>query len=135
MFKFRRLLCVVLVCALVGVAYGAARKIRSFSTFDEPADADAMAIMNIADSQGTVFQVIVTGFTPDTTYWIGRVDDGGDPNACFPPDVISDPLVTDSNGDATWHVKHGTNFPWSNIGIYVFNDQTVCYELRALGNP
>jgi len=132
MFKVRRWVCLALVCALVGVAYAGAVKFRSFTIFDEPPDADAMAIINIADSQGTILQVMVTGFSTNTPYSIGRIDAGGDGTS----DIayrIDPAFTTDDRGNATWHGTVGSNFPWSNIGIY-FNNGTF-YELRARGNP
>ena len=129
MFKFRRLLCVVLVCALVGVAYAGARKIRSFTTWNEPEDADGMAILNVADSQGLVIQIIVSGFTPNTTY-LAAVSDGGD------NDYFLDVFTTDDNGNGRFHYKLSTLFPWPNVRLYhcVGDTNPVC-ELRAQGNP
>ena len=47
MIKFRRLVCLALVCAMVGVAYGAATKIGSFCPRNgENPSADGMAILN-----------------------------------------------------------------------------------------
>ncbi len=129
MFKFRRLLCAVLVCALVGVAYAGATKIRSFTTWNEPEDADGMAILNVADSQGLVIQIIVSGFTPDTTY-LAAVSDGVD------SDYFLDVFTTDGHGNGRLHYNLSTLFPWPNVRLYhcVGDNNPVC-ELRAQGNP
>ena len=50
---FKRVAFVLVVCSCVGIAFGAAVKIRSFETFDpEPCDADGMTILNYAAGQG-----------------------------------------------------------------------------------
>ena len=153
MIKFRRLLCVVLVCALVGVAYGAARKIRSFTPMGaENATADGMAILNLADGgvdgARTIIQVVLSDFTPDTTYIVGIVP----PWAPSPyPDEIGqfpygvwpfiDAITTDQNGNGTLHVQVPGDMSLSNIAVYLYlrdADGVVSAPpggfLRALGN-
>jgi hypothetical protein len=152
MFKFRRLLCVVLVCALVGVAYGAARKIRSFTPMGyELATADGMAIVNVANGglnyPKTIFQVVLSGFTPNTLYDVGIVPYGASPY----PDPIGQldgvwkfngALTTDENGNGTWHGETPTDHGSANIAIYLYDYEhnypdvipTPGGFLRALGN-
>jgi len=155
MFKFRRWVCLALVCAMVGVAYGAARKIRSFTPMGaELATADGMAILNLADGgvdgQRTILQVVVSGFTPNSTYYVG---------VCLPPIppyfpgtscladeigqstawIITDPaMTTDEDGSGTFHYQFPGDHSSANVGIYLRNpDGTIPAGgyLRALGNP
>jgi len=127
MFKFHRLLCAVLVCALVGVAYGAARKIKSFTTFNEPAGADGMAILNIHDGTGQEVQLLVTDFTPDSNYVVHL----------FHPDFPTNQpevgiFTTNEVGNGHWHGDIGTLFPWPCLLIYsTVGDQLG--EVRAQG--
>jgi len=138
MFKFRRLLCVALVCAMVGVAYGAARKIRSFTTCStvvtacaEPTDADGMAIFNIHDGTGQELQLMVTGFSPDADYVVRLFDPLADPGNEPELGILS----TNGVGNGSFHQNIGTLLQWSCIRLYscvqVGND--VECELRAQG--
>lgn len=70
MLRSNRILCAVLVCTVVGVAFAGARRITSFETFDpEPAAADGMAVINYVSGQDrTVVQVILSDFTPNESY-------------------------------------------------------------------
>jgi len=130
MFKFRRLLCVVLVCALVGVAYAGARKIKSFTTFNEPPGADGMAILNIHDGTGQEVQLILTDFTPDNEYlpvlWNGIDGPGNSEYNAFHT------MNTNGQGNGTWHQDIGVLTPWPCLRIYnVVGDQQA--DLRAQG--
>jgi hypothetical protein len=79
---------------LVGVAYGAARKITSFTTFGEPAGAEGMAILNyVSGTNETVVQIIVTGFSAGTTYDIEFVGVG----------FIEVAFTTDNQGNGHFH--------------------------------
>lgn len=130
MFKARRLVCLGLVCAMAGVAYGAAKKITSFTTYNEPADADGMATLNVADSQGLVVQIIISGFNPNADYVLALYDDesGSEYNAFGA-------FTTDAHGNGRFHTKVGTLFPWPNVRLYrcVGIENPVC-ELAAQGN-
>ncbi|MFH1108342.1 MAG: hypothetical protein V1790_03970 [Planctomycetota bacterium] len=133
MFKVRRFVCLALVCALVGVAYAGATKIRSFTTFNEPEDADGMAILNVADSQGLVIQIIVSGFTPNTLYAPFLFD------PCSGSEYyVLDYFTTDDRGNGRFHRDVGTLYPWPNIRLYVcpaFDTNGQCiWELRAQGD-
>ena len=135
MLKFRRLLCVVLVCALVGVAYGAARKISSFAPQgSEPATADGMAIFNFAQGTGgpngtngkTILNIMITGFTPFTTY---DVEFRSPTQGSW---ISGGVLVTDEDGDA----KFKDEFPMLDISdsdIYIYLYGTEGTDLRAIG--
>ena len=136
MFKFRRWVCLALVCAMVGVAYGAARKISAFhiqlcgGTPCEPAGADGMAILNFANSSPdgkTITHLAITGFTPFRTYDVEfRSRTRG---STFGPGI----LVTDERGDAFFNgpVTSG-DVSDSDIYIYV-NMGTAAIELRTVG--
>jgi len=136
MIRFRRLLCAVLVCALVGVAYGAARKIGSFAPQGtELATADGMAILNFAQGTGgplgtngkTIEHIMITGFTPFTSYDVEfRSPTQG---SWFAGGI----LVTDERGDADFKgYLPGLDISDSDIYIYVNLGQTN-QELRAIG--
>lgn len=127
MFKFRKMLCAVLVCAMVGVSYGAARKIKSFATWNEPSDADGMAILNVHDGTGQELQLMVTGFTSDTEYVVHL----------FHPDFPGNEpeegtFITNGVGNATFHRDLGTLLEWPCLRIYVAVDNQLG-ELRAQG--
>ncbi len=136
MFKFRRLLCAVLVCALVGVAYGAARKISSFEPQgSELATADGMAILNFAQGTGgplgtdgkTITHIMITGFTPFTTY---DVEFRSPTQGSFFGIGI---LVTDDRGDAQFKDSlPGLDISDSALYIYM-NMGRAAQELRAIG--
>jgi hypothetical protein len=131
MIKYRRLFCAVLVCALVGVAYAGATKIRSFTTWNEPEGADGMAILNTSQGQGLIVQLILTGFSPNTAYAPALYDDGTDSEY----NAFGE-FFTDDNGHANLHFTLGTLAPWPNLRLYhcVGDINPVC-ELRAQGNP
>lgn len=136
MIKYRRLLCAVLVCALVGVAYGAAKKIRSFTPRGtELATADGMAILNFAQGSGggnwadskTIIHIAITGFTPLTTYDVKFESPTQGTSYGY---AI---LVTDENGDAQFKdYVPGIDISDSSLSIYV-NLSVAGEELRAVG--
>ena len=136
MFKVRRFVCLALVCALVGVAYGAAHKIGSFVPQGlELATADGMAILNFAQGTGgplgtdgkTITHIMITGFTPFTTY---DVEFRSPTQGSFFGGGI---LVTDDRGDAQFKDSlPGLDISDSDIYIYV-NMGTPAQELRAVG--
>ena len=136
MINSRRLLCAILVFALVGVAYGAAKKIGSFAPQgSELATADGMAILNFAQGTGgpngtdgkTIRHIMITGFTPFTAY---DVEFRSPTQGSWYSFGI---LVTDEHGDA----QNKDEFPRldisdSDIYVYVNLGQTN-QELRAIG--
>ena len=150
MFKVRRWVCLALVCALVGVAYGAARKIRSFTPFaPELATADGMAILNHTGNgdDRTIVQIVLSGFTPFTTYDIGMIPPGVDPNirelGLGGIGIAIDAITTDENGNGTFHLVSPGDDTSSNVGVYLpffidlgpGNGFLRAGHLRALGNP
>jgi hypothetical protein len=153
MFKFRRLVCLALVCALVGVAYGAAVKIRSFTPFaPEPATADGIGILNYTSpvDDRTLIQIVLNGFTPNTIYDLGIIRPGVDPYTSYAQGECCGIVVgtmafwTDQHGNATFtgRASLSGDFSSSNIAIYLpFEIQnpdgstTRAGKLRALGNP
>jgi len=131
MFKVRRFVCLALVCVMAGIAYAGATKIRSFTTFNEPAEADGMAIINVAQGQGLVVQLILTGFSPNTSYVQALYDDASDSEY----NAFGE-FFTDDNGHANLHFTVSTLAPWPNLRLYhcVGDVNPVC-ELRAQGIP
>jgi len=111
---------------MVGVAYAGARKIKSFTTFNEPEGADGMAILNVHDGTGQEVQLILTDFTPDNEY-LPVLWDGGTSEVNF-----FGTFTTNGQGNGTWHQDIGTLFPWPCLRVYnVENNQQG--ELRAQG--
>lgn len=152
--KSRKLICAVLVCAMVGVAYGAATKIKSFTTCSavvaacaEPVDADGMAIINYANVDNKmIIQIVLSGFTPSTTYDVGLIPPDVDPNSYEQGlggiGIGIDAITTDLHGNANLHANFPGGFTVSNIGIYLpfeipnpDGSRTRAGVLRALGNP
>ena len=131
---FKRVAFVLVVCSCVGIAFGAAVKIRSFETFDpEPCDADGMTILNYAAGQGkTIVQIIVSDFSPETTYDLVLVSrDGTQRTTGF------DVFTTDGNGHGTHHGSVPFDVSSRDVELYVSPDATLTEdELRAIGlNP
>lgn len=141
MFKFNRLVCAVLVCTCVAIAYGAATKIRSFvpQGLENP-EADGMAILNYASGQDeTIVQIILSGFTHDTAYDVVFVS----PTHLLQPKFLGQ-LITDKHGHGNLHatlpaIPHlGENGDWTDadIEIWINLGTTDDDELRAVGcNP
>lgn len=145
MFKFNRLVCAVLVCTCVAIAYGAATKIRSFvpQGFENP-EADGMAILNYASGQDeTIVQIILSDFTPEIAYDVVFVS----PTHLFEPKEFG-VLITDKHGHGNLHVTisaplsppapPGENGDWTdaNIEIWINLGTIDPDELRAVGcNP
>lgn len=125
MLRMNRVVCAVLVCAVVSVAFGAARRITSFETFaPESIDADGMAIINyVTGEDKTVAQVILSGFDFNETYVViigsagQMVPDRTDPDAIML--LLSTPnntIIAGEDGsvqaDDTGHVTvHLSNAP------------------------
>jgi hypothetical protein len=114
---------------MVGVAYGAARKIHNFvPQGSELATADGMAILNFANGGGgkTITHIMITGFTAFTSYDVEfRSPTQG---SWFSGGI----LVTDDRGDA----KFKGEFPILDISdsdIYIYLGGTSGEELRAIG--
>ena len=131
---FKRVAFVLVVCSCAGIALGAAIKIRSFTTFDpEPLDADGMAILNFAAGQGkTIVQIIVSDFSPETTYDLRFVSRDGTQKT-----TSIDAFTTDGNGHGTYHGSIPFDISHRDVELYVSPDVSLDPdELRAIGwNP
>lgn len=149
MLRFNRLVCLLVVCSLVGVVYGAAR-ISSFSVFDgrESADADGMAILNYASGNNTtLIQVILSGLTAGRSYDVGLIPDGAFPADCdtdIPCGVgfNDDAFEADQEGHGTFHGRVPGNFSHVNIGVYTSffvenldGSFTRRHHMHMIGNP
>lgn len=138
MFKFNRLVCVVLVCALAGLAYSKAVKSKDLTAaglgVDVTPDADGMIIMAHHDSAtpATEVQIKATGLAPHTTYGV-QVHPGF-------TDVIA--FTTSASGNATYH--NTIDFPYdltAYMAVRIFEwdgllttiGEVSHQELRAYG--
>jgi hypothetical protein len=118
----------------------------------ENATADGMAILNFAGQVGlgkTILQVVVTGFTSNTTYDVGACLPPIPPyvpgGSCIPDEIgqtnaymILDAFTTDEDGSGTFHYEFQGDMSSANVGIYLHNPDFTLPEggyLRALGNP
>jgi len=138
MFRFNRLVCLVLVCALAGLAYSKAVKSRELTAAglggELNPDVDGKIIMAFHDSAtpATEVQLNVKGLAPDVTYGV-QVDPG-----------FSDPLAftTNAQGIGTYHGIVG--FPmditaFAVVRIFLWDgivsniDEVTFQELRAYG--
>ena len=142
MFKFNRLVCVLLVGTCVGVAFAAAVKIKAFTPagpglIDNP-DCDGMAILNYhPGNNATELQVAVTDFLPDTLYGL-KLEAGGICGGFSNPEAF----MTNVNGNGHYH--HSAPYDCTEapvITIYIWDgeigsewDVTVG-EIRAVGPP
>ena len=141
MFKVRRFVCLALVCALVGVAYGAARKISSFTpTAAELPTADGMVILNFVananDGNGkTIVQMILTDFTPEMTYVWEVLSPSQPPSvpfgACSP--TWFGTVDTDTHGQANLHFELPCDMSDSDILVYAYPGPGNGGLLRACG--
>jgi len=131
----KRIAFVLVVCAVVGVAYGAAVKIRWFDNIAEPnQDADGMAILNYVSGQDeTIIQIILSDFEPNRTGFDAYTAEFVSPNQPLSPTAD---IETDSHGHGTLHITYAGGWSDSDIYIYVDFDDPVNKELRARGyNP
>ena len=97
MFRFNRLALMLGVCAWVGIALGAAIKIKSLTPIGEGVaespDGDGMAIMNYHQgNNATEITVAITDFLPNTDYFV-----------TVNPGIIRASLPTNSSGNANTH--------------------------------
>jgi len=106
-----------------------------------------MAILNFADSAilnggKTIVQVVVSGFTPNTTYDVGIClpyfscipDEIGQTGGTY---MVLDAFTTDGDGSGTFHGELSSDYSSSNVAIYHRNPDGTIPEggyLRALGN-
>ncbi len=143
----KRLAIAVVACACVAVAFGVARKIKSFTptSFERilAPDADGMAILNYVVGQDkTSIQLILSDFSPNTGYDVILVRTGASlvqiagaetPNfsgddtwevspsdlASFTDNLNTGELTTDDKGRLTFHLKFG------GVPISDFSDTNV----------
>ena len=139
MFRFNRLLCGLVVCGTVAVAFGAAVKIKAFTPVGngaiESPDGDGMAILNYHPGNDTTeIQFAITDFRPNTVYGVKLESDFGGFSA---PEAIATNVV----GNGTYH--HTIPFDRTgnpSVTIYVWDGDTNTIfdvsadEIRATGN-
>ena len=94
---------------------------------------DGMAILNFASGQNkTILQIIVSDFTPHTTYGV-RLTDGVNQSNFFAA------FVTDESGHATYHTVTPGDKSARDVELYVDENMDGNFqstELRAQGyNP
>ncbi len=137
MFKFNRIVCVLLLCSAVGVAFGAATKIRAFIAMPgvESGDADGMCIINYNSGQdATIVQIVITDFQPYTVYDLELSTD------LWPSAKSIGVLETNDKGRATAHFEiPGKDL--SGAWAYIYTDLVTRGDandtslLRAYGSP
>ena len=131
----------LVVCTCVSVAFGAANKIKEFQTFDpEPEGADGMAILNFTGNNQTIFQLMLSDFSPTTGYdyflvtpgaVLTDVTDGpvekwqvqqSGPNKRSMPSSAGGFLVTNGQGHLTFHTSISGDFlgDISNYDVLLF---------------
>ena len=116
MLRFNRLVCVVAVCLVVGVAFGAAIKIRAITPYEGTEEAlaggDGMAILNYHPGNNkTEATVAITDFVPGATYGAYLNPGGG----------VNLPEVANPSGNANWHGTYNFDLClWNEDGITVY---------------
>ncbi len=119
MLRFNRLVCVVAVCLVVGVAFGAAIKIKAITPYEGTEEAamggDGMAILNF--NQGvnkTEVTVAITDFVPGAVYGAYLSNGGG----------VALPEIANSSGNANWHGSYISDLcNWQeSITVYIWRD-------------
>jgi hypothetical protein len=138
MFRFNRLVCVVLVCTLAGFAYSKAVKSRGLIAAGLGGvltpDVDGMIIMNHHDSATptTEVQIKVTGLEPQKTYGVQVFPGFADPLA----------FTSSASGNGAYHgtVSLGIDFTQISVvrifewdGVTSNIDEVSFDELRAYG--
>lgn len=137
----KRLAFAIAVLACVGIAYGAAVKIRGFDNIAEPnLDADGMAILNYISGQDeTMVQIIVSDFTPGLVYDVVLVS----PSHSFEASSLG-VLEVDSHGHGNLHLTvpaiPGEGGDWTDSDVEIWINLGIPppaeSELRAVGsNP
>ena len=133
----RRVAFVLVVCSCVGIAFGAATKIRWFDNVAEPnPEADGMAILNYVQGQDNIMaQIILSDLLPNTPYVITLRDpdtwhlEGTDAvvdNGFFPISAgTSGELVSNNQGHLTFHsetVPGSGDFSGSDVLVFLLSD-------------
>ncbi|UCC29161.1 MAG: hypothetical protein JSU86_13275 [Phycisphaerales bacterium] len=142
MFRFNRLVCVLLVGTCVGVAFAAAVKIKAFTPegvngLAENPYCDGMAVLNHhPGNNATEVQVAVTDFLPDTVYGV-MLEAGGFCGGFSNPEAF----MTNANGNGHYH--HSVPYDCSQapvITIYRWDGDVNSIwdvsedEIRAVGS-
>ena len=138
MFKFNRLLCVVLVCALAGFAYSKAVKSKELIAAglggDLNPDVSGMIIMNFHDSATPATEVVISvkGLAANTTYGVQIAPGETNPLA----------FTTNEEGHGGYHAKVNFPFdisPWAVVRVFEWDGvlntigEVTYQELRAYG--
>ena len=141
----KRVAFVLVVCLCVGVAYGAATKIRWFDNIAESnPDADGMAILNyVAGQDNIIAQVILSDLVADTQYVVALREPGTwtlDGNVgVFEPHPLGGfffpisagaqgQLSTDGKGHLTFHSQTTVgsgDFSDSDVFVILYSDWTA----------
>ncbi len=118
MFRFNRVVTVLVVGVVVAAAFGKAIKMREITplggTLEEGSDADGMAIFNYHDgannNSDTEATVAITDFIPGETYGAWVIP-GGD---------VTYPEVANPSGNANFHGSFNFDLClWNEYGITV----------------
>lgn len=131
MFRFSRLLCGITLFSAVGIAMGAAVKIKGFDTSYgmESSDADGMAILNYVQGQDeTKVQIIMSGFTPNTNYLFTFQSD----SHCMAP---GGGLITDEHGHATFHGEIPNLSAFGDCGGGDWSDSDIVFTTESDEGP
>lgn len=144
MFRFNRLVCVLVGCMMCSVSFGKAVKIKVFTPVltGETAnpDVDGMAVFNYRDPEGNSTAMTHIAFTvsdllPDTEYSVQFRGTMGGATTRFTTNLAGVGHVnTHTNSDITTHYLGGPE----NIHVYVFIDTDEDFtvnpsEIRAVG--
>ena len=134
MLRFSRVVCVLLVCAIAGIAVGKALKIKLIAplsgTLEYNTDADGMAIFNYHDgannNSDTEATVAITDFIPGETYGAWVIP-GGDVNY---------PEVANPAGNANFHWSFDSDLClWqTGITVKIWREQDGTYGRAADGS-
>ncbi len=116
MLKFSRLVCVLAVCLIVGVAVGKAIKVKAITPYAGTEEAgtggDGMAIFNYhPGNTETEATVAITDFVPGALYgtWV------------VPGGEVSLPGIANSSGNVNWHGSFQFDLcAWNENGITVY---------------
>lgn len=118
MIRFNRVVCALVVCSLVAIAYGKAIKVTSLTAVGESTsecpNADGMAILNYNAGQArTEVQLAITDFLPNTEYTADVVTIHGGPSLRF---------TTNARGNGQGHAIASAD---------ITDDGTACAEVTV----
>jgi hypothetical protein len=139
MFKFSRMLCVMVVCAVAGAALGAVIKIKDLTAvgpgLSENPACDGMSILHWKPQQGengeTQVNVVINNFQPNTVYGVRYEDQFGTGGE------FSQAITTNPAGNGHWHDSNMFDVTSSpRVIIFIDDDNDFAYtpgEERACG--